>query len=610
MVAVNKDHDNDAQWQYEEIYGSYEPPKTSLRFDALYKSVEASYRGLEPFRNLNRNLIREYAGPAYGDSTQKRKYLNVTAMMVDAYMMMLAANRPRVEVTTRMQSLQAYAKHYSVGLNNLLEEIGLEFTVRRWVLDAFFSVGIVKVHRKSSREVEFENNIWMDPGTPFASNVSLDNFVYDMGAKSWGEVRWAGDMYRIPLDDIKAGVERGVYDPEVAESVVATSKYHVKDDRVEEFSRGNETDLDDFMPMVDLADIWIAREKKVYTFVVDKRSSFCIKKKPLASMDWLDTTSGPYHVLGFGDIPDNIMPVGPAVHMDELDRLINQIMRKQARQAMRQKDHVIFGPTSADTAKRMQKHPDGGMYAGDASAIANVSEGGANAANQQFLINLLDLYNRFSGNVETMLGLGAQSDTVGQEQLIHDASNRKVGAMQSRVMDATRRLISALAFELWNDQFMVIAGQIDVAGYQVDATLKPGDRAGNFWDYNFEPNVYSMSYRPPVQQADMLMSLMERVYMPLQQNIAMQGGIIDVAVLNEELASKLDADYLRNIIKFNNPPQTDEAKPSTGVQAPNTTRTYERVSKSAGPTGQARYAQMAQSWGEMGNQQGSTPGAQ
>jgi hypothetical protein len=608
MVALNKDLYSDVEWSQKDIYGDYDR-KHDGKLDALYRSIEASYRGLEPFRNLNRKLIREYAGPAYGECEQKRKYLNMTAQLVDAYTMLLAANRPKAEVTTKFQSLQPYARHYSVGLNNLITEIGLEHTIRRWVLDAFFNVGVIKLHQKDAGEIQFEKNLWMDPGTPFASNVSLDNFVYDMGARTWGEVRWAGDMYRVPLEDIQHGAEIGMYDPEVAAEITPTSKYHIDKELVAEFSKGNETDLDDFQPMVDLADIWVAREHKIYTFVVAHRNKFCIKSKPLAVMDWNDPECGPYHLLGFSDVPDNIMPIGPAVHMDEMDRLINNIMRKQARQAMRQKDGMIYSAQGSETAKRWQKSPDGGMFQGDPTGMQRVSEGGANPVNQQFLLNILELYNRQSGNLDSMLGLGAQAETVGQEQLIHDAGNRKIGAMQARVLDATRRMLKSLAFMLWEDEFKEIAGQIETdAGYLVDANWKAGDREGNFLDYNFDVNVFSMAYRPPAQQAESLMGIIKNVVVPLMPNLMQQGGAINVAALMNELSDKLDMPVLKDVIQFNMPPMMEQGKPETSIKPASTTRTYERTSRAGGPTGPGKMAQMAQNWSTMGSQQAMPTG--
>lgn len=606
MVAFNKDFDESWSLEPQEIFGEYTRKTSDLKFEALHKSIEASFRGLEPFRNLNRRLVREYAGPAYGECETKRKYLNMTSQLVDAYMMLLAANRPQADISSRYESLRGYAKHFETGVNNLVAEIGLEFTIRRWVLDAFFCVGVIKTHMKDAGEIQFEKNLWMDPGTPFASNVSLDNFVYDAGAKSWGELRWAGDMYRVPLEDIKKGVEIGMYDPDVAKDIVPTSKYRVDKDRLESYSQGNEVDLDEFQPMVDLADIWVQRDKKIYTFVVSDRTKFCIKNQmPLATMEWNDPESGPYHILGFNEVPENIMPVGPAVHMDELDRLINNLLRKQARQAMRQKDATIYSGQGAETAKRWKNAPDGGMFQGDPQGMATISEGGANPQNMMFLANIIDIYKNACGGLDTLRGTGPAAGTVGQEQLIQDANNRAIAQMQYRVMDATRRLLKSLAFMLWNDEFKEISGRLELpgTGYAADATWRPGDREGNFLDYNFDVNVFSMTYRPPAQVAQELMQYAMNVIVPLQPTLQQQGGMFDVAAFNEMMAELTGRDEYKRMVTFSSPPESDSEGPTTSVKPPNTNRTYTRRSVSTGtPAGAAQ--SMMQQWSSMAKSNG------
>lgn len=596
MVAFNDDWEFDAK----ELYGEYSSKDPDRKFDGLYRSVEAAYRGLEPFRNLNRKLVREYAGPAYGECETKRKYLNMTNQLVEAYTMLLAANRPKAEISTRHSSLRGYAKHFEIGINNLITEIGLEFTIRRWILDAFFTAGIIKVHQKDSGEIQFEKNLWMDPGTPYASNVSLDNFVYDASATSWGELKWAGDMYRIPFDDVKAGVEIGMYDPEVAKEIKPTSKFYTDKTRLEEFSKGNETDLDDHTPMVDLCDIWVKRDHKIYTFVVTDRNKFCIKhEKPLAVMDWLDPEFGPYHILGFSEVPENIMPVGPAVHMDELDRLINNVLRKQARRAMRQKEAQVFDGADAVTAKRWQRASDGELFQGNAQSIGRLVDGGADPNSMLFLGNIIEMYKNACGGLDIIRGTGAAAGTVGQEQLIQDASNRSIAQMQYRVLDATRRLLRCLSFMLWNDEVKEIAGQIEVGGFTADATWRPGDREGNFIDYNLDINVYSMTYRPPAQRAEAIVQYVERVVLPLMPFIQQQGGVIDVPALNETMADLTGMDEYSRIVTFSLPPEGEEGSPTTSIKPSRTSRTYNRSIPSG--TAQGAATVMQQQWAAAGN---------
>lgn len=580
------------------------------KFDGLQKAIESSYRGLDPSRKLFRALVEQYAGPAYGESSDKRKkYLNKINQAVDAYMIMVAANRPQCQVDTVFESLRPFANQYEHSVNNLIKEIGFEHTLRRWVMDAFFLIGFVKVHQKNSVTVEFEPDLKMDPGSPFASNVPLDNFVYDVGANVWGELKWAGDSYRLPIADIREGAKTGVYDPDVASTIKATSKFaQSSEERVDQFSLGTLTDDDEYEPMADLCDVWVKRDQKIYTFAITDRDSFKINPKPLAEIDWPDHNCSPYFRLAFIDVPGNIMSVSPASLFDELERLINSLLRKQARQAQRQKEFTTYSASSAESAKRMERTSDGGMIqVNDPTDIGSVSQGGVHPANQAFLRELLEFFNDQSGNITSMMGLGAQADTVGQEQLIHASSNRKIGQMQSRVLDGIRGVIRSLGLHLWIDDFKEIAYQFDVPGtidrYPVEGTWKPGDREGKFELYNLDVNADSILYRPPAAQAETLNMLLSQIYIPLLGALTEQGGTIDFAELADAHADLLNMPRLKQIVRFSTVPGDEEATPSSHLrQKPaQTTRVNVRKNVSSGQPDQSQNDVAAQAWMNSAN---------
>lgn len=576
-------------------------------FKALGKAMEGSFRGLENARNLNQNLVESYAGPAYGTPKDKRKrYLYNMQKMTTAYMMKLAANSPVVEIEPNQRQLEPFANHFAIAINNLIKEIGLEHTIRRWVLDAFFSMGVIKVHMKDSGPVEFETDLWMDPGSPFASNVSLDDFAYDMSARTWGEIKWAADKYRVPLSYVNEAVETGMFDPEVAKNCKATSKYFQGHDKLATISTGDSYDSDEYEPMVDLCDVWIKRENCIYTFVVTNVMNFTIEPKPLAKMEWDARDTSPYHILSFNDVPENVLPVGPAVVIDELDRLSNSLMRKQVRQATRQKSGIVYMPgLGAETGKRWSRANDGEDIAGNPDSMKPFASGGAHPGNQLFLADVLRMIDEEAGNLTSLLGLGSQAETLGQEELIHSASNTKIGQMQYRVLEASQRLIRSLGLMLWEDEFKEISGQITVEGtdYRTDSTWRPGDREGNFLDYNFKINVFSMSYQPPMSRAGSLIDLLTRVYIPVMDQIAAQGGMLNWAKINETLANLMNQQVLKDILQFSGAPTVEE-KPSVSTKSSGPTeRTYTRKSVPSGEADKMRSQQMTKQWMTMGQGQ-------
>lgn len=176
----------------------------------LFDSVEVSYRKLRPYRESVFRLTEEYAGPMYGlegntsaTAVKQEKYLNLLKQSVSAYMTLLASNRPRVLLTTTDPRLEPFSEHFQLALNNLLKKINIEKTLSQWVRDAFFWLGVTKVHMGDSGEIIDEGDVSADPGMPFVSNIALDDFFYDTSAAKWSECKYAGDIYRMPIETLQ-----------------------------------------------------------------------------------------------------------------------------------------------------------------------------------------------------------------------------------------------------------------------------------------------------------------------------------------------------------------------------------------------------------------------
>lgn len=584
--------------------------------DRLFTAARASYRALEPFRVLARSLVEEHAGSGYGRGTGERfeTMANVMQQAVEAYTMSLVANRPRVLITTKYDSLRFFAQKFELALNNLIEEIRLEETLARWVLDAFFGVGVIKVHLADSAPVQLEDDTWMDPGVPFASNISLDNFVFDMSATVWHRVSFAADWYRVPLEDLKDSrydqIAVAKNDPK------ATTHQNTESSRLENIGKGFEVDSDEFRPMVDVADFWIPEDGMIYTFLIDPFDPFRGLGEPIATMKWDGPEFGPYHLLGFGDVPENIMPTSPAAQLNALAKLTNNLLRKGARQARRQKDVVVFTPAGKPSAEKMKKAGDGDwVEVVDTKEIMPFRTGGFDPQNHNFLLGTIEMFDRMAGNLTAMLGLGAQADTVGQESLIHSAASSKEAKMQMKVIAATSRLMRDLGWMHWQDCVKVQRASLPIPnapGYTVDATWTPGDRQGDFLDYNMSIDVFSMPYQNPAQRMQALLQILQTVFIPLGDMLAQQGGQIDLQEVAETLAKYGNAPELNQWIKFTNVPPDPAADntPSSGVapKPPTTTRNYTRtnIPSSSSQQGSAdRLAYIKQQAFQAARQQGT-----
>lgn len=578
-------------------------PNDEIHRGRLFKALESSYRALEPFRNLARGLVAEYVGDAYGNQSGPRRprILNLMHQAADAYRMSLVANRPRALLSTPHAELNYFKQQFQTGVNNLAQEIELEITLRDWVLDALFCVGIIKTHMADAGQVMLEQDRWMDPGMPFASNVSIDNFCFDMGATRWSQVRYASDSYRIPFDDLK----EDIYDQSVVRDLTPSSKYPAEGDTLAAISHGNAVDTDELEPMIDLCDVWLARDGVIQTYAMRDRSRFLLTGKPLAVMPWEGPEHGNYRLLGFGDVPENILPTSPFSHISMLDRLINNIMRKQARRAQSAKKIHTYTPTGAGSAKNLKGASDDDFVeVQDPDQIGEIIVGGIDPQAHAWMLGCMELFDRMAGNLTAMMGLGTQADTVGQEQLIHGAVSKKEADMKYRVFDGTRRLFRDLGYLLWNDKFKTMPARVPVEGaegYFLNMAWTPDDREGSFFDYNFTIDVYSMDYQSPSQRLNMLNQLLTQLYLPALPMITQQGGVMDWAKITETIAELANEPRIKEWIKFApspTDPQQGPSMPGGGeMKMPATTnRTYTRRNVPTGGTMASRQHVEQQAW--------------
>ena len=360
--------------------------------------------------------------------------------------------------------------------------------------------------------------------------------------------------------------------------------------------------------MIDLCDIWIPRDQMIYTFPVDPQHPFSGAKKPIAAMPVDDPDAGPYDILSFNDVPENIVPSSPASHLAGLARIINNVMRKQARKAHGQKDIFTYTPAGAADAERVQNAADQQRVAiQEQSEVGVMKVGGVDQALQAFMLGMVQIYDRMAGNLTAMAGLGSQAPTLGQEEMIQGTVSKKEAAMQYRVVDHAVRIIQRLGKMLWHDQAKVIPGSINIPGLEdyppMDATWIPGEREGQVNDYDISIDVFSMPYQSPTKKFQTMLTLLQNVFIPAAPMMMQQGGMINFQKVAESAAHLLNAPELEQWIEFSGPPpapkgegQEQPGMPDMGGMPSSTTRNYVRRSVPTGGSPQNQSTMAEQAW--------------
>jgi hypothetical protein len=305
-------------------------------------------------------------------------------------------------------------------------------------------------------------------------------------------------------------------------------------------------------------------------------------------LQWSGEETGPYHLLNLGPVPDNVMPTSPAQNLRYLFELVNSSYRKLDSQARRQKFVHIIEAGAEDDARRVRESKDGGQVTvAQKDAQGEMRLGGIDQQLLIFANNIIDLHDRMGGNVTARMGLGAQSPTATQDQMIHAQTGRHEQFMQEKMVDFTRGVGKHLAWLLFGDPVRNVRNRDKVEGtsFEFENNWTPDERQGQFNDYDFDVDPYSLAYQSPSDKANVLTQFIGQMtpMLPLLQQMGWQIDLPKFLTLQAELRN---IPQLLEIFKPAAPPEEQGAGGAhQATQSPVTQReTIRRGQPGPGPS--------------------------
>ena len=554
----------------------------------LLKAVKTSREAMDPFRRVRKELIRDYVGSWYSDGGARNKTLvNLMNQTARIYTVALAANNPQVMVSTPNVENWPFAKRFEVNLNKLISDMELDVTFRAIVLDAFFCIGcgVVMMRDTDTRFhglLESEEDVWLDPGEPWLNRVSLDDLILDMSAKELTKMRYCGHRYRADYEKVQA--EPG-YDKAVKAKLTPTSKQSVDNpDFARDIASGSAVDDDELKPMIWLQNLWVAENKTVATMAVDQ------DLPPLLEREWTGSQAGPYKFLSLGNVPDNVIPASPAINLKGMHDLQNRLHRRMEKDSDAHRVLNVYPPGKEDFAERARKAGRNDFIMGqNPKDISQIEFGGVDQRDQALALFIQDEYDRLAGNLSAMGGLGPQSSTVGQDEMIHGQVSRTESDMRMAVVGFAAECILDLGRLMWEDQTLELQSSIPIgnSGIQVSSNWTPDYRAGEFEDYEFRVEPYSMVFKTPEQKLQELFQVLQQIA-PLWPMFQASGASLDAEAIVEEIARLKNRPEFKRFITFAAPAAMLGGDQNTVRQSPVTSRETVRRHIPTGGTQSAR----------------------
>lgn len=561
---------------------------TTRGVQRLHEQLERCREKIRPFRRTRRLAIMEYVGSLYSQDTDEKRdmpvIVNLLQQAVETHVLLLTGGQPRVLVSTTDPQLKAVKNRLQVAINNVLKGIHFADTLRQIVLDAMFRVGIAKVYMAEGRQAEVENDAWIEIGVPFVKRISLDNFLYDTTRSRWSEIRFAADEYELPFQALR---EDDFYDPKVVDRIIPTIGHDWQtgdDQKVRDLSTGLRDDPVYKEDFVTLMDVWLPETNQIAVM-----ARYDHELPPLAVVDWEGQQDGPYELLFMGDVPDNIMPISMVDQLKPMHDIFNRLMRKLIRQAERQKSTPWFTPSGEDDMRRLRETPDGGtVKIRNPESIGVFESGGADQGNLAFATEIQSLFDRQAGNLSAMAGLGPQSGTVGQDELIHGQVSKKLAKYGEKVTEFSNRVVRGVAPMVWGDDVSEVPGELEVPGAaSIPYNWSADYRKGEFTDFHFEIDSYSLGYESPEMKLQKFKGNLELV-MSMWPAFQESGAVLDPREILDEIADLSNDQRIKKAVSFGRDPALQVQGGAEQKQAPHTIRENVRRNVSAGPTDEAR----------------------
>jgi hypothetical protein len=551
--------------------------REDIDFDRLIEAKRASRKVLERFRADRRDAIKRYAGAHWLGETRK-DFINLLSEYITITSRRLVAKEPRVLLSTFDMNFKPVVGAMETWMNEEIERQNMADTFQRAVIDALFSMAVVKVCIQTPTDAAMSG--WqIQAGSAGLMLVDLDDWVHDTFANTQREWDFMGHRYRVPLRLAKKDPR---FRKDARMKLTATDDFKNNEDgdeRIGELGRGEEGMREEFEDYVDLWELYLPKYGKIVTFADDRLDE---KNEPLAVQDWIGPPGGPYHLLYFDVVPGNSMPRGPAQCLYDLHDLINRLYSKLANQAQDQKNLTLHQMQGGDADALAIKNAGDGEMVGvqNPQLVQQVSMGGPDQRNLAMAMQFHQLFDQLGGNLRLLGGQGAQSATASQDEMLNQNAGVNVGDKQLTTIRFLSRCLNAMGWFWYHDPYSVMRTTYSLPGmpeYSVQRKVGPEKRPWSRWeDVGLKVDPYSVRHQSPEQRLTGIMTILKTMYLPLAQIAAAQGINLDMRRLLELGAKFLDQPELPELLSIGEKQEAGGQSHQGGGMQGETTRNYVR----------------------------------
>lgn len=479
------------------------------------RAVTRGYERLAAFRATRVKFLRAMCG-GYYDNTGgggAGHTLNVIFHAIRVLVPNLVLNYPKHAVDTPYVEHKEYAELMGLALSYHDKKIRIRDKYARAIVDAIATLSILKTGLGSSDStIALDDNTTVDPGEVYTENVDFDNFVVDSNSREhmFRDATWMGDRIQLPR---MALLDSGLYDNALVEKLPRMGT--LKDD-----TRASDLSMNQIQPQenwdmedtVEIVELWVPSDNSIVTVAGGEDIIF---EEYLRQTDYYGVDEGPYTLMSFSPpVPGNPLPVPIIGTWYDIAISLNRVAKKEMENAEAKKTVYAYKRQSADDANAIRDAMNGtGVACDDPDAVRPIDIGGQIPSEMQQITMLMDMFNTFANNPNQVGGFSSAAKSATAANMLQQNANIGLEDMRDRVYimasdEARRRafyfhtdpLIHIPMIKTQKKPANAITSMTGQPLYyepsseeQVQATLTPETRSGDFFDFTFTIEPESMT---------------------------------------------------------------------------------------------------------------------
>ncbi len=471
----------------------------------------------------------------------------------------LVMSNPKLLITSRKTELMPFAATTELAFNHLIEEIKFaRNSLRPVVRDAMVGLGIMRTGIMRASEVEIFGHTHAI-GQVYSDPVDVIDYIGDPSATCFEGFEFEGNFYRMPVEAAKELF------PRYADILIPSYRLHGEVDQYnpERISKGSleSNEYSTLKEYVQLMDIWVPDEQVIIT--IEPKSAAILR-----TIDAATPEGGPYDKLFFKEFPGTAMPIPPVWYWMDLDSTLNVIVNKMRKQAESQKTVLAYEGDAADDAERLANAPDRkAIKVSNVDGIKDIKWDGIDPQHYNWIQYLEQQYSMQGNNLYTLGGQNTGAATLGQDQLSFANASKSVDDMTESVYDFVKSISNKMTWHFWSDPLISVPEIKRIEGYgEIPVIFDRAARDGEFWDYEFNVEPYSMQRLSPSVEFNRVLSLLTQWILPSAQIGASQGAALDVPMVTKYLAKMAGIRGMDNWYKTAVPSPGQELNPYSPTQ--------------------------------------------